>query len=118
MVDGRDHISPFIAIGAVLCAVTFMLALVMTMQSSILYPAVVLWVIVVVQLAIAWCAPSTLFGHWKDDHYKDKLEWDAFAHFLSDLAMIRKYAPEDLPMWGDWLVMVRHWVSATRLNRR
>ena len=64
----------------------------------------VLWVIIVVQLVIAWSAPSTLFGHWKDDHYKDKLEWDAFTHFLSDMAMIRKYAPEDLPMWGDWLV--------------
>ena len=104
MVDGRDHISPFIAIGAVFCAITFLLALILPDQSASMIPAVVLMIIAVIQLVIAWAAPSTLFGHWKVDHYKDKLEWDAFAHFLSDLAMIRKYAPEDLPMWGDWLV--------------
>ena len=104
MVDGRDHISPFIAIGAVFCAITVLLALILPDQSASMIPAVVLMIIAVIQLVIAWAAPSTLFGHWKEDHYKDKLEWDAFAHFLSDLAMIRKYAPEDLPMWGDWLV--------------
>ena len=63
-----------------------------------------LWGVVIVQAAIAFAAPSTLFGHWKDDRYKEKLEWDAFTHFLSDMAMIQKYAPADLSMWGDWLV--------------
>ena len=63
-----------------------------------------LWGVVIVQAVIAFAAPSTLFGHWKDDRYKEKLEWDAFTHFLSDMAMIQKYAPADLSMWGDWLV--------------
>ena len=63
-----------------------------------------LWVVVLVQAGIAFAAPSTLFGHWKDDRYKEKLEWDSFTHFLSDMAMIQKYAPADLSMWGDWLI--------------
>lgn len=33
-----------------------------------------------------------------------KLEWDAFAKFLSDLALMKKYSPGDLLMWGEWLV--------------
>ena len=53
---------------------------------------------------IAFAYPSTLFGHWKDDKYKEKLEWDAFAYFLSDLALIKQYSPSDISQWGDWLV--------------
>ena len=84
--------------------ISLILFFVAPMQSYILSPAVVLWGVVIVQAAIAFAAPSTLFGHWKDDRYKEKLEWDAFTHFLSDMAMIQKYAPADLSMWGDWLV--------------
>jgi uncharacterized membrane protein len=104
IVDGREHIVPFGFIAMVLFAITLILAFVMPMQSYILFPAVVLWIIVVIQIAIAFAAPSTLFGHWKDDRYKEKLEWDAFSHFLSDMAMIQKYSPADLTMWGEWLV--------------
>ncbi len=49
-------------------------------------------------------APSQLFGRWRGDHYKEKLEWVAFRRFLSDMAMIKKYAPEDISIWKDWLV--------------
>ncbi len=104
IVDGREHIVPIGLVAVVLFAVTLIFALVVPMQSHILYPAVVLWAVVVVQTAIAYAAPSTLFGKWKDDRYKKKLEWDAFTHFLSDMAMIQKYAPADLSMWGEWLV--------------
>jgi uncharacterized membrane protein len=57
-----------------------------------------------VQSGIALVFPSTRFGYWKGDAYKEKLEWDAFSKFLSDLAMIRKYSPSDISMWGEWLV--------------
>jgi len=53
---------------------------------------------------IAVFTASTLFGRWKDEYYKEKLEWDAFRKFLSDLAMIKKYMPEDVVIWKDWLV--------------
>ena len=105
IVDGRDHVIPLFLTCIVACGITAIIAFVASMQSAILYPAVVLWGIVVVQVSIALLVtPPTLFGHWKDDHFREKLEWDSFAHFLSDMAMIQKYAPEDLSMWGEWLV--------------
>ncbi|MGA8777030.1 DUF2207 family protein, partial [Methanoregula sp.] len=104
VVDGRDHILPLLFTSVVAFGTTVIIALVASMQSSILYPAVVLWGIVAVQAFLAFSTPPALFGHWTDDHYKEKLEWDSFAHFLSDMAMIQKYAPSDLSMWGDWLV--------------
>jgi len=104
MVDGRDHLLPLLLTGIAMFAVTLILALGIPAQLSILGPAVVLWAIVIVQALIAVSAPSTLFGHWKDDRFKEKLEWDAFTRFLSDMAMMQKYAPEDLSMWGEWLV--------------
>ena len=104
IVNGRDHlILPALA-SIVLLGITFILFLVAPMENYITGPALVLWIVVLVQVGIAFAAPSTLFGHWKDDRYKEKLEWDAFAHFLSDMAMIQKYAPADLSMWGEWLV--------------
>ena len=47
---------------------------------------------------------SSLFGRWKENYYKEKLEWDAFKTFLSDFASIKKYAPQDIKMWQEWLV--------------
>jgi uncharacterized membrane protein len=104
IVDGREHIIPFGFVAIVLFAISLILAMVMPMQSYILFPAEVLWIIVVIQAAIAFAEPSTLFGHWKDARYKEKLVWDAFTHFLSDMAVIQKYAPAALSMWGEWLV--------------
>ncbi|MDD1652198.1 MAG: DUF2207 domain-containing protein, partial [Methanomicrobiales archaeon] len=51
-----------------------------------------------------WSFPPTLFGRWKDDYYREKLQWDAFARFLSDIALMEQYAPADLSRWGEWLV--------------
>ncbi len=56
------------------------------------------------QSFICYMTPTQLFGRWKGDHYKEKLEWDAFRRFLSDMAMIKKYKPEDISIWKDWLV--------------
>ncbi len=56
------------------------------------------------QSFICYMTPTQLFGRWKGDHYKEKLEWDAFRRFLSDMAMIKRYAPEDISIWKDWLV--------------
>src|SRR5208337_3268910 len=67
IVDGRDHVIPLFLAGIVACGITAVIAFVATMQASILYPAVVLWIIVVVQVSIALLVtPPTLFGHWKD----------------------------------------------------
>jgi uncharacterized membrane protein len=67
-------------------------------------PLVVALLILLVQASVMAFAPSALWGRWKQDYYKEKLEWDAFRDFLSDFAMIKKYAPEDLILWKEWLV--------------
>lgn len=53
---------------------------------------------------VAFLTPSTLFGRWKGDYYKEKLEWDAFRKFLSDMAMMKKYLPGDVVIWKEWLI--------------
>ena len=53
---------------------------------------------------IAFFTPSTLFGRWKGEYYKEKLEWDSFRKFLSDMAMMKKYLPEDVVIWNEWLI--------------
>lgn len=104
VVDGRDHIFPLLFVAIALCAISVMALLVTPQLLSLLGPAVLLFGAMIVQSGIALAFPSTLFGHWKDDRYREKLEWEAFARFLSDLALIRKYAPADISMWGEWLV--------------
>ncbi len=60
--------------------------------------------IVLVQFIVAVIFPTTLFGYWKDDNYREKLEWDAFKNHLSDFSRLEQYGPEDMNMWGSWLV--------------
>ncbi len=48
--------------------------------------------------------PPQILGRWKGDYYRERLEWEAFRNFLSDLAMMKKYAPEDILIWKEWLL--------------
>ncbi|HIH44394.1 MAG TPA: DUF2207 domain-containing protein [Candidatus Methanoperedenaceae archaeon] len=60
--------------------------------------------ILLVQSVPSLFVSSALFGKWKENYYKEKLEWDAFKTFLSDFTLIKKYATEDVAMWQEWLV--------------
>jgi uncharacterized membrane protein len=102
--DGREIVLPLIFLGAIPCGLSILTLIFAPGAAYLLVPAGILSFIVAVQVGIAALFPSTLFGVWKGDHYKEKLEWDAFAYFLSDLALIRQYSPADLSMWGEWLV--------------
>lgn len=102
--DGRELILPLLFLGAIPCGLSILTFILAPGAAYLLVPAGILSFIVAVQVGIAALFPSTLFGVWKGDHYKEKLEWDAFAYFLSDLALIRQYSPADLSMWGEWLV--------------
>ncbi len=44
------------------------------------------------------------FGRFDKKLYKEILMWKAFARLLGDYSLIKKYAPQDILMWGDWLV--------------
>ena len=102
--DGREFVLPLLFLGAIPCGLAILAFILAPGAAYLLIPAAVLSFIVAVQVGIAALLPSPLFGFWKGDHYKEKLEWDAFAYFLSDLALIRQYSPADLSMWGEWLV--------------
>ncbi len=104
IVDGRQTVLPLIFLGAIPCGLAILDLIIAPGAAYLLVPATILFFIVAVQVGIAALFPSTLFGHWKDDRYKEKLQWDAFGKFLSDLALMRQYSPEDLSMWGEWLV--------------
>ena len=36
----------------------------------------------IIQCGIALLFPSTLFGKWRGDAYREKLEWDAFTRLF------------------------------------
>jgi Predicted membrane protein (DUF2207). len=104
IVDGRSVVLPLLFIGAIPAAVSVLIAVLSPLATAAVLPGVILYVISMVQVGVAAAFPSTLFGHWKGDAFREKQEWDAFRRFLSDLALIRQYAPQDLSMWGEWLV--------------
>lgn len=104
MINGRMRLVPLILISASLFIISLILLFALTNVGSILFHATITSLIPMIQFSIALAFPSTLFGKWKGLAYKEKLQWDSFKKFLSDLALIRKYAPDDLSMWGSWLV--------------
>lgn len=103
-VNGRMKPVPILLVSIILLIVSFILFFVLSNFSSILKIAGFTSIIIIIQSIIAMAFPSTLFGKWKGSTYREKLEWDSFKKFLSDLALIKKYAPEDLSMWGTWLI--------------
>lgn len=104
MVSGRKRILPIALVSAALLCASVLGMFLLPNFSSILTSALVSSLASMFESVIAVAFPSTLFGKWLGQSYKEKLEWDSFRRFLADLAQIRKYPPEDLSMWGEWLV--------------
>ncbi|RLE89436.1 MAG: DUF2207 domain-containing protein, partial [Thermoprotei archaeon] len=104
MISGRSRVAVFMIVSIILLVVSIMLADLIPGAGLMIMKAVIGSGVLLVQSIVAIFAPSTLFGRWKGVEYKEKLEWDAFRRLLSDLALIRRYAPQDLSMWGEWLV--------------
>ncbi len=69
-----------------------------------LYPLVILSLTLLIQIAVVIFTPTQFLGRWKKEFYKEKLEWEAFKNFLSDMSMIKKYSPEDISIWKEWLI--------------
>ena len=103
-ISGRKRLLPLALFSALFLAASLLALFALPGVFSVLSMAVVASIIPVVQSVIAVAFPSTLFGKWLGLAYKEKLEWGSFRRFLSDLALIRKYVPQDLSMWGEWLV--------------
>ncbi len=104
IINGRTHLFPILGVGIAGAVISFFSIIIIPEFLLKLISALVLFAIVSVQAGIALAFPATLFGRWKMDYYKEKLEWDSFTAFLSDFAEMKKYSHEDLVMWGDWLI--------------
>jgi uncharacterized membrane protein len=102
--NGRIKLTPLIIISVlVFFTPIFMLTLNENIH-HILFQSLIISFIPLLQTIIAYAFPSTLLGKWKKGIYKEKLEWNAFTRHLGDFAQIKKYVPEDINMWGPWLV--------------
>ncbi|MCW3990898.1 MAG: DUF2207 domain-containing protein [Candidatus Bathyarchaeota archaeon] len=103
MVSGRSRVLPLLVLPCLVLAAAFLFA-----SDPSFFPirsaAVAASVIPIVQVVVAMGFPSSLFGMWRGDSYREKLEWDAFTRHLDDLSQIERYPPEDIGMWGEWLV--------------
>ncbi len=55
-------------------------------------------------VSISFIIPYQVYGRWKGDYYKEKLEWDAFAKFLKSLVTIQNKRIYDVAIWKDWLI--------------
>lgn len=85
----------------VLCWIGYTLS---TFAESLFLRAGAYMLIPIIQIMIAAAFPSTLFGYWREDNLQEKLQWDAFRRHLDDFSQLDKYGPEDVSMWGRWLV--------------
>jgi uncharacterized membrane protein len=102
--NGRFYAAMLTSIAVLLAIASFLLFSMYGDLYPLFYPGFLASIVVVIESIPPLFAPSTLFGRWKDAFYKEKLEWDSFTKFLSDFAMLQKYAPEDLRIWKEWLV--------------
>jgi len=44
------------------------------------------------------------FGRYKKEYAKERAMWESFRNLLKRYSLIKKYSPEDLNSWGEWLV--------------
>jgi len=104
IVSGRRRVASFALLAATLFFISLVFMQMLSHFSSITAQIFVGSITFLIQSLVAVAAPSTLFGRWKGSTYREKLEWDAFKKFLSDLALIKRYAPQDISIWGEWLI--------------
>lgn len=57
-----------------------------------------------VGIAAIFLFDTYALGRYTDEHARERKQWDSFHNLLSDYSLIKKYHPEDINMWGEWLV--------------
>ena len=104
IVSGRRRLLPLLFLAILVAMASFGMIVLAPFAGAILLPPIFTSFVPLIQVIMALMFPATLFGVWRGDAYREKLEWGAFARHLSELSQIRRYAPEDIDMWGEWLV--------------
>ncbi|MFP3951740.1 MAG: DUF2207 family protein [Candidatus Bathyarchaeia archaeon] len=104
IVRGKRRVLPLIALSVLAFLASMFLLINIPFEKGLAANATLTFLVPILQSGSALAFPSTLFGRWKGEAYKEKLEWDAFARHLDDFSRLREYAPEDIIIWGKWLV--------------
>jgi uncharacterized membrane protein len=104
IVRGRMRLVPVLVLTLIIFVVSIISLVTMSFDFKSMISLLIMSFIPLIQSVIAIFFPTTLFGRWKRDLYKEKLEWDAFTKHLDDYSRIREYAPEDILIWGKWLI--------------
>ncbi|WP_457569976.1 DUF2207 family protein [Desulfurobacterium sp.] len=60
--------------------------------------------VLIAQIIVFLSLPPQVLGRWRERRYRESLLWEGFKKFLSNMAMIKKYAPEDISIWKEWLI--------------
>jgi uncharacterized membrane protein len=102
--NGRKRIALFLTLSILLTFGPLLSLIFYDNATMIFLGAAGYGVITLVQFITAIVFPTTLFGFWKKDNYQEKLQWNAFKRHLSDFSRLEQYGPEDINMWGPWLV--------------
>jgi uncharacterized membrane protein len=104
IIRGRRKLVPLFLVTIGLLVGAIILIASIPFEQNLVASAIILLLVTIAQSGTSLIFPTTLFGRWKGDTYREKLEWDAFARHLKDFSRIKQYAPEDINMWGSWLV--------------
>ena len=102
--SGHASLIPLLAISIGIFFISFVLMFVGPGDRMLLGQAVYNSSLCILQVIIAYVFPISLFGTWKGDFYRERLQWESFRRFLSDSVMMQRYSPDDISIWGDWMV--------------
>ncbi len=104
IVRGRARLVPLLFLTIIVLVVSIISIVILSFDLISMITIPVMSIIALIQTVIAMFFPTTLFGRWKGELYREKLEWDAFTRHLDDYSRIREYAPQDTVIWGKWLI--------------
>jgi len=104
IINGRYTMLKFFAASLLLFLLSAILFAIFHQKYPPLLNAMIYSLLLSIQFLITIPAPSTLFGKWRKDYYREKLEWNSFKRFLLDMAHLEKYEMKDINMWKEWLV--------------
>ena len=104
IVRGRTRLVPILFLSIIVLVISIISVVTMSFDLISMITIPVMSIIILIQSVIAMVFPTTLYGRWKGELYREKLEWDAFARHLDDYSRIREYAPQDIVIWGKWLI--------------
>ncbi len=82
VVRGKRRVFPLLILPVLMLVASVALIASTPFAQSTLLKAIFTSFVPIIQCGIALLFPSTLFGKWRGDAYREKLEWDAFTRPL------------------------------------